>query len=537
MADESEDKPAASGNRLTRIFSGIGRRRRKRDPKRNLTDSICYKSEDDLDRDYAHVSPDVTLDRAPEERASRARRRRTPSVGDILNDLMGRSRRREIRNYYEESDKESETSEGHGNTDDTEEIQRLDSPEPSESGKSETGGSNVVIAKAVAKTTYIASPYDKEFITLREGEIIDIFVMDIGGNWKGQVEDRCGLFKYVHVKVIERYGIGRNPRDFAVELLLQKINLKSLLPMLIHHGFDLLDQFAKISSSDLDKMRVFNETQRATILTAACLVPDLRASLLRDSGIVLTRGNEHSVSSYRDSISSHESNVSSAGGLQTDDYQSYMNKRFGLEDEKTNTTQHEVEEAINSDDNLLSIDTVIHVPRSKTKFDSQHSSKENLCESINLDTDEFYSEGTFHETETPITEIFKPTDKICERKSSLPTLRRTILQAPSPTVNRICLLLDNSDDEGDEGEEGSFEEETDQQSEPSHENDSICWKTHTFLYKTMTLEIVKRLKMKGHRILHQLARVSELKQNYATAGAMPTRAPLPLYQREVVDQP
>lgn len=105
------------------------------------------------------------------------------------------------------------------------------------------------IGQARALVDCVPSPYDKESLRFKKGDIIDIISMNVSGNWKGFAHGRIGTFKFINVELISAApgpigpiaaprrsarSSGRSHRTAKpqnVEELLRRVNLEvSFLP-------------------------------------------------------------------------------------------------------------------------------------------------------------------------------------------------------------------------------------------------------------------------------------------------------------------
>jgi SAM and SH3 domain-containing protein 1 len=96
------------------------------------------------------------------------------------------------------------------------------------------------IGQARALVDCVPSPYDKESLRFKKGDIIDIISMNVSGNWKGFAHGRIGTFKFINVELISAAPgpIGpvaaprrssrshRTAKPQNVEELLRRVNLE-----------------------------------------------------------------------------------------------------------------------------------------------------------------------------------------------------------------------------------------------------------------------------------------------------------------------
>jgi hypothetical protein len=201
-------------------------------------------------------------------------------------------------------------------------------------------------------------------------------------------------------------------------------------------------------------------------------------NLQRDSGIYLATANEIP-GCCRESMSSRGSNPYTGSDFEMgDDFQNWFERRLKLTRKYSESETEEQASNVNgSDENLLSIDTVVSVLPMKKKPESNHASKENLCENPDVNTFKYQVEDTEIDDGSQVPGIPQggvPASKVLETG---PTLRRTL---HVPMQNRRNYVLesgeyDDGDDEADEdddedGCDDSNEKEPSMEETKTHEN-------------------------------------------------------------------
>ncbi|KAJ9582774.1 hypothetical protein L9F63_022885, partial [Diploptera punctata] len=142
-----------------------------------------------------------------------------------------------------------------------------------------------VIGKARALVDYTPSPYDKDALRFKKGDVIDVTAMNPSGLWRGMLHNKIGNFKFINVellneKMCQRPGVkygrhcGARGRPHSVEELLQRMNLEEHISVFVLNGYEDLELFKDLEAEDLDYLGITNPEHRAKILTAVQLLHD-----------------------------------------------------------------------------------------------------------------------------------------------------------------------------------------------------------------------------------------------------------------------
>ncbi|XP_072747956.1 uncharacterized protein [Anoplolepis gracilipes] len=147
-----------------------------------------------------------------------------------------------------------------------------------------------VLCRARALVDYTPSPYDKDALKFKKGDIIDVVQMNKSGLWKGVVHNRIGHFKFINVEILNdrvprrgepergKWGQRYRQKPGSVQELLQRMNLQEHIPVFILNGYEDLELFRELEAADLDYLRIHQPEDRAKILTAVQLLHDLQCS-------------------------------------------------------------------------------------------------------------------------------------------------------------------------------------------------------------------------------------------------------------------
>ncbi|XP_049770982.1 SAM and SH3 domain-containing protein 1-like [Schistocerca cancellata] len=147
-----------------------------------------------------------------------------------------------------------------------------------------------VIGRARALVDYTPSPYDKDALKFKKGDIIDIVTMNPSGLWKGILHNKVGTFKFINVEVLTEKGrsskrhhssgkyshhcVSAKGKPHSVEDLLRRINLEEHISVFVLNGYEDLELFKDLEGEDLDYLGINNPEHRAKILTAVELLHD-----------------------------------------------------------------------------------------------------------------------------------------------------------------------------------------------------------------------------------------------------------------------
>ena len=132
------------------------------------------------------------------------------------------------------------------------------------------------MGKAKALVDFTPSPYDRDGLKFKRGDIIDVIAMNPSGLWKGKTGGRLGNFKFINVELIveNENNLDTYSRPKSVEEILKRLKLDKHLSVFVLNGFEDLESFARIDSDDLDYLGV-NEKRQAILSEAAKLLLSL----------------------------------------------------------------------------------------------------------------------------------------------------------------------------------------------------------------------------------------------------------------------
>ncbi|XP_074910652.1 SAM and SH3 domain-containing protein 3 isoform X2 [Buteo buteo] len=138
--------------------------------------------------------------------------------------------------------------------------------------------------RARVHTDFTPSPYDKDSLKLRKGDIIGIIEKPPVGTWTGLLNNRVGSFKFIYVDVIpEETAPARKSRGPSkskrlkpktLHELLERINLQEHISTLLLNGYQTLEDFKELRETHLNELNITDPQHRAKLLTAAELLLD-----------------------------------------------------------------------------------------------------------------------------------------------------------------------------------------------------------------------------------------------------------------------
>ncbi|NXW47605.1 SASH3 protein, partial [Nyctiprogne leucopyga] len=150
-----------------------------------------------------------------------------------------------------------------------------------ESGPAYTGP---FCGRARVHTDFTPSPYDKDSLKLRKGDIIGIIEKPPVGTWTGLLNNRVGSFKFIYVDIIpEETAPARKSRGSSkskrlkpktLHELLERINLQEHISTLLLNGYQTLEDFKELRETHLNELNITDPQHRAKLLTAAELLLD-----------------------------------------------------------------------------------------------------------------------------------------------------------------------------------------------------------------------------------------------------------------------
>uniref|UniRef100_A0A8C3HD89 SAM and SH3 domain containing 3 n=1 Tax=Chrysemys picta bellii TaxID=8478 RepID=A0A8C3HD89_CHRPI len=138
--------------------------------------------------------------------------------------------------------------------------------------------------RARVHTDFTPSPYDKDSLKLRKGDIIRIIEKPPVGTWTGMLNNRVGSFKFIYVDIIPEEPVparksrvqskSKRPKPKTLHELLERINLEEHISTLLLNGYQTLEDFKELRETHLNELNIMDPQHRAKLLTAADLLLD-----------------------------------------------------------------------------------------------------------------------------------------------------------------------------------------------------------------------------------------------------------------------
>uniref|UniRef100_A0A8C3J2Y0 SAM and SH3 domain containing 3 n=1 Tax=Calidris pygmaea TaxID=425635 RepID=A0A8C3J2Y0_9CHAR len=150
-----------------------------------------------------------------------------------------------------------------------------------ESGPAYTGP---FCGRARVHTDFTPSPYDRDSLKLRKGDIIGIIEKPPMGTWTGLLNNKVGSFKFIYVDVLPEEAApprksrgsvkSKRPKPKTLHELLERINLEEHTSTLLLNGYQTLEDFKELRETHLNELHITDPQHRAKLLTAAELLLD-----------------------------------------------------------------------------------------------------------------------------------------------------------------------------------------------------------------------------------------------------------------------
>ncbi|CAN7988877.1 unnamed protein product [Ixodes hexagonus] len=135
------------------------------------------------------------------------------------------------------------------------------------------------VGRARALVDCVPSPYDKDGLSFKKGDIIDILSRNTTGTWVGVANKKVGHFKFINVEEIPMETKPRqrrfpsvpklDRRPESLEELLGMFGLQNYLNVFMLHGYQDFEMFKEVTKDDLDSLGITNEDHQLQIFRAA----------------------------------------------------------------------------------------------------------------------------------------------------------------------------------------------------------------------------------------------------------------------------
>ncbi|XP_056395707.1 SAM and SH3 domain-containing protein 3 [Hyla sarda] len=133
--------------------------------------------------------------------------------------------------------------------------------------------------KAKVHTDFTPSPYEKDSLKLRVGDIIDIIEKPPVGTWTGMLRNKVGSFKFIYVDIIPEetenpkrvrtHGRSKKSQPKSLQELLERINMQEHIATLMLNGYETIEDFKDLTESHLLELNITDPQHIVKLLTAA----------------------------------------------------------------------------------------------------------------------------------------------------------------------------------------------------------------------------------------------------------------------------
>ncbi|GFY41891.1 SAM and SH3 domain-containing protein 1 [Trichonephila inaurata madagascariensis] len=154
-----------------------------------------------------------------------------------------------------------------------------------------------VLGRARALVDCTPSPYDKDGLAFKKGDVIDILAKSSSGYWVGRLRNQIGHFKFINVEEIQNGDRKTSKRRLSsfeqksnlaktLEDLLEHLGLEVYMNVLVLNGYHNLDSLKGVEEQDLISLGIVNSDHRMKLLNAIDYFEDLSLGTAVSSGSV-----------------------------------------------------------------------------------------------------------------------------------------------------------------------------------------------------------------------------------------------------------
>ncbi|XP_075692840.1 SAM and SH3 domain-containing protein 3 [Rhinoderma darwinii] len=133
--------------------------------------------------------------------------------------------------------------------------------------------------KAKVHTDFTPSPYEKDSLKLRVGDIIDLIEKPPDGMWTGMLKNKVGSFKFIYVdilpeetkhpKKVRTHRRNKKLQPKSLQELLDRINMQEHIATLMLNGYETTEDFKDLTESHLLELNITDPQHIVKLLTAA----------------------------------------------------------------------------------------------------------------------------------------------------------------------------------------------------------------------------------------------------------------------------
>ncbi|XP_040261321.1 SAM and SH3 domain-containing protein 3 [Bufo bufo] len=138
--------------------------------------------------------------------------------------------------------------------------------------------------KAKVHTDFTPSPYEKDSLKLRVGDLIDIIEKPPDGTWTGMLKNKVGSFKFIYVDIlpeeienprkVRRHGRSKKFQPKSLQELLERLNMQEHIATLMLNGYETIEDFKDLKESHLLELNITDPQHVVKLLTAAEVLLD-----------------------------------------------------------------------------------------------------------------------------------------------------------------------------------------------------------------------------------------------------------------------
>ena len=155
--------------------------------------------------------------------------------------------------------------------------------------------SGPVLGQAVAIMDFTPNPYDREALTLKRGDVIDVIETNPNGTWRGHCNGRIGNFKFLTVTTLpdrmshhhhhhHHYRQHESGTESSVQDVLVMLGLERYLSVFILNGHDSLGSLARLDREDLIYLGISDTNKQTELLHTVQTLLTADSRTARDSG-------------------------------------------------------------------------------------------------------------------------------------------------------------------------------------------------------------------------------------------------------------
>ncbi|CAI9579263.1 unnamed protein product [Staurois parvus] len=138
--------------------------------------------------------------------------------------------------------------------------------------------------KAKVHTDFTPSPYEKDSLKLRVGDIINIIEKPPVGTWTGMLNNKVGSFKFIYVEILPQetetpkkvrtHRRSKKSQPKTLKELLDRINMQEHIATLMLNGYQTIEDFKDLTESHLLELNITDPQHTVKLLTAAEVLLD-----------------------------------------------------------------------------------------------------------------------------------------------------------------------------------------------------------------------------------------------------------------------